>query len=286
MKKLLALFALTLALAAPATAQVEFKVGMRFGATMNWFRAVNVHSDITNAKFGFGGQAINGSFFGADNTDERSQSLWRGTLGVLFRVGFGKFAVQPELLFSGQGGRATRTISPLTFATYNSNADALARLNYLRQENGQTTSPTAQVGLNEELSVRYENVNLQVPILARYRPLGKGVISPYVLFGPVIDFRLFSLQWNERAVADVGANKVRFENKGTNFNEMDNVRLANIGTSLAMGAGVDFPFGMEIEFRYNLGLSPFATFKNNAGTEMFALKQRSWFLTLSKTFGK
>lgn len=286
MKKHLSFLFLLLAMAAPATAQVDFKVGLRFGATLSRFRATNWHATIPDSsRYVFGGQAFNGSFSGLRADETRSMGQVRGTLGVVFRIGIGKFAIQPELLFSGLGGRDEREVTSTSFLA--SNTDSL---NYVfHNGGGPTLTPGSNVGVGETLRVRYENVYLQIPILARYRPLNVDGVSPYVVFGPVIDMRLFSLQWNERVVADHANNTYRMENKGTNFNEMGtNVKLTNVGASLAMGAGVDFPFGFEIEIRYNLGLSAFATFRdpNALGTTYFRLKQGAWFFTLSKTFGK
>ena len=140
----------------------------------------------------------NMSTIGGDDAEDFFSSRVGFVFGGFAQLGAGRFALQPQVLYSMKGANSQDV------------EDASLKLNYL-----------------------------QVPVLAQIRFPGAGGVTPYLILGPSLSFKLsckLSDGDEEFDCEDVG-----FETKGTDF-------------SLIGGIGLDFG-SLTIAARYDYGLT-------------------------------
>lgn len=281
----------------------DFDFGIKFGPTMAWIGTNKLDDKyIQDGKF-FGGAAYNGLSNGVSNAgdpslENRSRSTFRANLGFYSSLRFGNFAVQVEALIAGMGGTDEREITQTTFSGNSYNAliqgydYSAVEPTYLTNNGLPTTMGTANLGLGEKVRIRYENVYVQIPILARYEFL--KVAKPFVMMGPAIGVRALSLQWNDRIKANTSGNA----GLGSYDTDVKSMQLGAIGddpaseqpykfdmngvdVSWVFAAGLRLPV-VEFELRYTAGLTNFATIQERFGNnEIGGLRNRSLALMIA-----
>jgi hypothetical protein len=222
--------------------------GFRFGANFN---TMNAKVDID----------------GAEEPDY--STTVRGQLGFLGRVGLGNMltglAIQPEFNLNVKGGKQAGTvvIEPSTQGGIRGQDGATAQ--QYRVNGNPVISPTDGMfdndddnRLEKDVNIRQEVLQIQIPILVRKEFL--KVVKPFIQAGPAIGFNVFDQYWYDRVIIDQSHDNAEVRNGDVSARASDeedgiatDINTAAFG--LVFGGGVKFPFGLEVEARYDLGLT-------------------------------
>lgn len=246
MRKLLlfSLFVLagSIGLHQPLAAQPGLDFGVNFGANFN---TLSADEDI---------------FFDGDPGEltDGTGTLVRGQLGLHLGVNFtDMFGVRSGLTLIGYGGRQTLdyTINPATYQNVEEGLDLI------RVEGDKTINANDPVANEEEeLRIRTELVQLQIPVLFRAQFL--EVVKPFVAVGPAFNINVYANQWNDRIEVnnantdyEVNTNGRNLRNDEIETQDQTYERVFPLNVSLVFMGGVSIPGGLEFYLRYDLGLS-------------------------------
>ncbi len=165
------------------------------------------------------------------------------TVGLMSRVKFGKFFLQPEAYYSLKKGETTGALNPVV-----------------------NTDPTGSITQHIKMQ------NIDVPILLGVRLLDLKVFKVNAFTGPVASLNVsnevtFTKQIDGQASTDVSDVKL-----GTSFGSLSTVdwgkEFKNANWNWQIGAGFDLLM-FYADVRYEMGMSEISKFADNTKSKLF-----------------